>query len=155
MIDTVIDAMLKNPDSLIDSMPELPGAKELSTAPTFMREKPALSVHAGASHLSSRRARPVDKHWWICLHARSTQEHRADSASRNSGSATSAAIRRWLIRPRPKAWKRAKVGEGGWGEYNTRIVLMEQLGKDKREECVACAEGWAGDSFAVYEKRRP
>ncbi|MBE7465182.1 MAG: hypothetical protein HS116_17025 [Planctomycetes bacterium] len=152
MVDAQIRSMGQDPKALIDMMPEMPGSKEMSTAPAVIRDNLLFSYIQGLGFCLSVRKAGGQK---LLDHAFKTDPPRSSEQILHP--------EKWIFkRDDPILLKLpdlaavlpgyAKLSEGSWGEFNTQLVLVEKLGAAARARCQQAAEGWGGDLFGLYVK---
>ena len=141
-----------NFDDLVAVMPDMPGGEELAKAPAWLRENlifpylqglvfcVRLRQAGGRKLLDYAFARDPPRSSEQILHPEKYLAERDDPLPLrlpDLGAALAGCQRR---------------AEGQWGEFNTRLLLMERLGPAAREQCERAAAGWGGDAFALLEK---
>jgi hypothetical protein len=149
-VDAVLSTMLQDPEKLLDSSPDLPGAKEMAAAPVWLRDTLVFSYFQGAAFCVSARLRggqPLLDYAFATDPPRSTEQilhpekwhtHRDDPVG----------LKLPDLAVELPGYR--KAAEGEMGELSLRIFLREGL-KDL-ERATRAAAGWGGDRFAVYEK---
>lgn len=142
----------EDPEKMLSLMPDMPGAKELLEAPAFIRENLIFSYTQGmvfCLQVKKKGGQKLLRHAFTAdpprsseqiLHPEKWTEKRDDPIALDLPE----------LKEELKGFK--KTFSGSWGEFNTRLMLMEQLGKTARAQCLKAAEGWGGDAFALYEK---
>ena len=146
-----IDMLTADPKQMAEMMPEMPGAKEMIAAPAYIRDNMIFSYIQGLS---------------FCLHVRQAGGQKLlDHAFAKDPPKSSEHIlhpEKWISKrddpiqitlpdfaAQLPGYK--KVSAGNWGEFNTRLLLSEKLGEDKRKLCLQAAAGWGGDAFVLLE----
>ena len=152
MVDKSLELFTEDPERLCGMMPDLPGSKELLKAPAYLRENLIFSYIQGLS---------------FCIQVRKAGGQKLlDYAFAKDPPRSSEQIlhpSKWLERRDDPLQLEladfskaldgfAKVAEGSWGEFNSRLLLSEKLGQGARAKCVTAAAGWGGDAFRLYEK---
>lgn len=147
----VVESMLKRPEALLEASSNLPGSKELASAPAWLRENLLFGYFQGMAFALSVRVRGGQKlldYAFATDPPRSTEQilHPEKWHGRRDDPV---AIRLPDLGAELPGWR--KVAEGEMGELSLRILLRE--GRDP-EKANAAAAGWGGDRFAVYTKGR-
>ncbi len=144
--------MDEDPEQMLTLMPDMPGAKELMEAPAFIRENLLFSYVQGMGFCVE-----VLKHGGQkLLHYAFTKDPpRSSEQIMHPGKWVGKRDDPILLTIPDLSTDLAgyeKRFSGSWGEFNTRLLLLEKLGKDARGACSEAAEGWGGDAFALYAK---
>lgn len=148
----VVETMLKRPDTLLEAAADLPGSRELASAPAWIRENLLFGYFQGMAFSLSVRIKGGQKlldHAFTADPPRSTEQilHPEKWHGRRDDPVV---VRLPDLAAELPGWRRAAEGE--MGELSLRVLLREGLGDQPR--AYAAAAGWGGDRFAVYEKGR-
>jgi hypothetical protein len=146
----VLESMLSDPSSLMDMAPDLPGAKDLEAAPTWLRDNLVFPYFQGTVFCLSVRARGGQKlldYAFTTDPPRSTEQilHPEKWHTRRDDPV---AIRLPDLAADLPGYR--KAADGVMGELSVRSLLRDGLKEQIR--AVEAATGWGGDHFAVYEK---
>jgi hypothetical protein len=152
--DAVMDKMMQDPEKLLEATPDLPGAKEMTAAPVWIRDTLLFSYLQGAAFCVSTK-----RHGGQALldYAFTTDPPRSTEQILHP--------EKWHTRRDDPVGLRfpdlaadlpgyRKAAEGEMGELSLRIFLREGLKETEKtaERANTAAAGWGGDRFAVYEK---
>jgi hypothetical protein len=148
-MEASLGAMLNDPQKLVDASAELPGGKEMSAAPAWLRDTLLFSYFQGAAFcLSARRVggQALLDYAFTTDPPRSTEQilHPEKWHTRRDDPIV---LRFPDLAAELRGYR--KEAEGELGELSLRIFLREGLGKP--ELANAAAAGWGGDRFAVYQ----
>ena len=142
---------LQDPKKMMEESPDMPGEKEMTAAPPWIRDTLLFRYLQGAAFCLETKAQGGQK---LLDYAFQTDPPRSTEHILHP--------EKWFGRRDdpvalhlPELGKiltgYRKVAEGTLGELSTRIFLRESLQGDA-EWANAAAAGWGGDRFAVYEK---
>lgn len=149
-VDRVMNQMFEDPRQLMEMAPDMPGSKEMLSAPAWFRDNLLFSYMQGFS---------------FCLEVKRIGGQKLlDHAFKTDPPKSTEQIlhpEKWLskrdepIRIELPDFSAAlpgftKIAEGQLGEQSIKILLRESLKADK--EAAIAAAGWGGDRFAVVEK---
>jgi hypothetical protein len=148
--DVAMNALLQDPEKLMASTPDIPGAKEMAAAPAWIRDTLLFSYLQGSVFCLSTRHRGGQV---LLDYAFKTDPPRSTEQILHP--------EKWHTRrDDPVALKfpdlaaelpgYRKAAEGEMGELSLRIFLRQEL--KSTDPAYAAAAGWGGDRFAVYEK---
>jgi hypothetical protein len=146
-----VEGMLRDPEALLAGSPDLPGAREMSAAPAWIRDSLLFSYFQGFAFCVSARRRGGQA---LLDHAFTTDPPRSTEQILHP--------EKWHTRRDDPVGLRLpdlagelpgyrKAAEGEMGEMSLRIFLRQGL--TSRSQADTAAAGWGGDRFAVYEKR--
>ena len=146
----LVDRMMQDPETLVTSSPDLPGAREMSAAPVWLRDTLLFSYLQGAAFCMDVKRRGGQK---LLDYAFTDDPPRSTEQILHPG--------KWYGRRDDPVVLHLpdlagelpgyrKAAEGEMGELSMRIFLREGLKNAERGS--AAAMGWGGDRFAVYEK---
>ncbi len=148
-VDAVLTTMQQDPEKLVDSSPDLPGAREMAAAPPWIRDTLVFSYFQGAAFCVSARRRGGQA---LLDYAFTTDPPRSTEQILHPEKWHTRRDDPILLKLPDLAAELPgyrKAAEGEMGELSLRIFLREGL-KDA-ERANRAAAGWGGDRFAVYE----
>lgn len=150
--DRVVETMLKRPDTLLEAAADLPGSRELASAPAWIRENLLFGYFQGMAFSLSAKTKGGQKlldYAFTKDPPRSTEQilHPEKWHGRRDDPVV---VRLPDLGAELPGWRRAAEGE--LGELGLRVLLRE--GREDQDKAYAAAAGWGGDRFAVYEKGR-
>ena len=148
-VDAVLTTMQQDPEKLVDTSPDLPGAKEMAAAPAWIRDTLVFSYFQGAAFCVSARRRGGQA---LLDYAFTTDPPRSTEQILHPEKWHTRRDDPILLKLPDLAAELPgyrKAAEGEMGELSLRIFLREGL-KDP-ERANRAAAGWGGDRFAVYE----
>jgi hypothetical protein len=149
-VDAVLTTMQQDPEKLVDSSPDLPGAREMAAAPPWIRDTLVFSYFQGAAFCVSARRRGGQA---LLDYAFTTDPPRSTEQILHPEKWHTRRDDPILLKLPDLAAELPgyrKAAEGEMGELSLRIFLREGL-KDP-ERANRAAAGWGGDRFAVFEK---
>ncbi len=149
--DRVVVSMAADPDLMMASLPDLPGADQFAQAPVWLRDNLIFPYLNGMAFCLSVRLRGGQKlldYAFATDPPRSTEQvlHPEKWHTRRDDPVV---IRLPDLAADLPGYRKAADGE--MGELSIRSLLREGLGDLDR--AVAAATGWGGDRFAVYEEK--
>jgi|GEM_PF-412258 len=153
-VRSMFEALLRDPTSLIEAAPNLPGASELLEAPAYFRETLIFPYLRGMLFNLALRQRGGTK--------------LVDYAYREDPPQSTEQIlhpEKWLDQyDGPVVLAVPDVGglvaggaapreidRGAWGELGLRVLLSERSPETPAEVAEAAAAGWGGDLYVLYE----
>jgi hypothetical protein len=145
-----MERMMAEPGKVIAASQDFPGAKEIATAPVWLRDTLLFSYFQGSAFCVSTRRRggqPLLDYAYTTDPPRSTEQilHPDKWHTRRDDPVV---LRLPDLTAELPGYR--KAAEGVMGELSLRILLRETLKSVDRSN--AAAAGWGGDRFAVYEK---
>lgn len=150
MMQEMMSELLKDPKQLMSMSPDMPGAKEMESAPAYFRDTLLFSYLQGyvfcisVKKLGGQKlldyafTKDPPRSTEQILHPEKWHTKRDDPVEITLPDFAAAA----------PGWK--KIAEGTLGELGIKILLNDCL-KNNEAACTA-AGGWGGDRFAVLEK---
>lgn len=145
-----MERMMADPGKVVAATPDFPGAREIATAPVWLRDTLLFGYFQGSAFCVSARRRGGQV---LLDYAYTTDPPRSTEQILHPD--------KWHTRRDDPVVLRLpdlaaelpgyrKTAEGVMGELSLRILLRETLKNADRSN--AGAAGWGGDRFAVYEK---